>query len=70
MSSAGVKWRQFKTDLTREFVYKRIDTPDLNTPPKDFDIDEITWRDFVISRLSIPFKVNFFIYFQLLGIIL
>ncbi|KAL8480037.1 hypothetical protein ACS0TY_026824 [Phlomoides rotata] len=55
LSSAGVKWRQYKTTLTREYVYKRKTSPDLNIPPPKSGIDEIVWRDFVISRLSTNF---------------
>ncbi|KAL8472440.1 hypothetical protein ACS0TY_029595 [Phlomoides rotata] len=56
LSSAGSKWRTFKTTLTKEYVYKRIDTPYLNIPPDGFDIDLNVWKDFVISRLSDKFK--------------
>ncbi|KAL8528775.1 hypothetical protein ACS0TY_006293 [Phlomoides rotata] len=56
LSSAGSKWRTFKTTLTKECVYKRIDTPYLNIPPDGSDIDLNVWKDFVISRLSDKFK--------------
>ncbi|KAL8465283.1 hypothetical protein ACS0TY_034691 [Phlomoides rotata] len=56
LSSAGSKWRTFKTTLTKEYVYKRIDTPYLNIPPDGSDIDLNVWKDFVISRLSDKFK--------------
>ncbi|KAL8553855.1 hypothetical protein ACS0TY_002215 [Phlomoides rotata] len=56
LSSAGSKWRTFKTTLTKEYVYKRIDTPYLNIPPDGSDIDFKVWKDFVISRLSDKFK--------------
>ncbi|KAL8539343.1 hypothetical protein ACS0TY_001099 [Phlomoides rotata] len=56
LSSAGSKWRTFKTTLTKEYVYKRIDTPYLNIPPDGSDIDLNVCTDFVISRLSDKFK--------------
>ncbi|KAL8459177.1 hypothetical protein ACS0TY_036592 [Phlomoides rotata] len=56
LSSAGSKWRTFKTTLTKEYVYKRIDTPYLNIPPDGSNIDLNVWKDFVISRLSDKFK--------------
>ncbi|KAL8555895.1 hypothetical protein ACS0TY_003639 [Phlomoides rotata] len=59
LSSAGVKWRQYKTTLTREYVYKRKTSPDLNIPPPKSGIDEIVWRDFLISRLSTNFMFSF-----------
>ncbi|KAL8473726.1 hypothetical protein ACS0TY_030540 [Phlomoides rotata] len=56
LSLAGSKWRTFKTTLTKEYVYKRIDTPYLNIPPDGSGIDLNVWKDFVISRLSDKFK--------------
>ncbi|KAL8462206.1 hypothetical protein ACS0TY_033316 [Phlomoides rotata] len=56
LSSAGYKWRTFKTTLTKEYVYKRIDTPYLNIPPDGSGIDLNVWEEFVISRLSDKFK--------------
>ncbi|KAL8534624.1 hypothetical protein ACS0TY_010590 [Phlomoides rotata] len=54
--NAGSKWRTFKTTLTTEYVYKRIDTPYLNLPPDGSNIDLNVWKYFVISRLSDKFK--------------
>ncbi|KAL8457187.1 hypothetical protein ACS0TY_035148 [Phlomoides rotata] len=58
LSLAGSKWRTFKTTLTKEYVYKRIDTPYLNIPSDGSGIDLNVWKDFVISRLSDKFKVK------------
>ncbi|KAL8520354.1 hypothetical protein ACS0TY_011047 [Phlomoides rotata] len=55
LRSAGVKWKQYKTTLTKEYGYKRKILPNLNIPPTKSGIDEIVWRDFVISRLSTNF---------------
>ncbi|KAL8541459.1 hypothetical protein ACS0TY_002649 [Phlomoides rotata] len=56
LSSAGSKWRTLKTTLTKEYVYKMIDTPYLNIPPDGSGIDLNVWKDFLISRLSDKFK--------------
>ncbi|KAL8535406.1 hypothetical protein ACS0TY_011157 [Phlomoides rotata] len=58
LRSAGVKWKQYKTTLTKEYGYKRKILPNLNIPPTKSGIDEIVWRDFVISRLSTNFMVE------------
>ncbi|KAL8464801.1 hypothetical protein ACS0TY_034340 [Phlomoides rotata] len=56
LSLEGSKWRTFKTTLTKEYVYKRIDTPYLNIPSDGSGIDLNVWKDFVRSRLSDKFK--------------
>ncbi|KAL8488332.1 hypothetical protein ACS0TY_024562 [Phlomoides rotata] len=45
LSLASSKWRTFKTTLTIEYVYKRIDTPYLNIPPDGSGIDKIQMSD-------------------------
>lgn len=61
LMSASRKFRQFKAKLTKDFVNKRIDSSELNTPPTDYPtIQAADWSAFVISRLSKNFQV--FIY--------
>ncbi|KAL8123265.1 hypothetical protein AgCh_011296 [Apium graveolens] len=52
LKSAGSKWRQFKTDLTRKFVLLFVgDKKKLNKPPKRYGfVSKSTWKNFVKQR--------------------
>lgn len=52
LKSAGSKWRQFKTDLTRKYVMPYLgDKKILSKPPKRYSyVRKSTWRRFVKQR--------------------
>ncbi|XP_062111135.1 uncharacterized protein LOC133822719 isoform X1 [Humulus lupulus] len=64
MSSVGIKWRAFKTFLTRRFVAPFITNPHLleynptalDVPPKRYSIPEEEWKIFVTKRKSKEFQ--------------
>lgn len=56
----ATKWRAFKTNLTRDWINKLKDKPELlKDPPLKYKkfIDQPTWDEFVKVRLSENFKV-------------
>ena len=58
LQSAGVKWRQFKTTLTTDFVmpYKG-QKKKLSKPPKQYAyVGKEIWRDFVSQRMTPKWK--------------
>ncbi|KAL6223405.1 hypothetical protein ACLB2K_006792 [Fragaria x ananassa] len=57
IKSAGVKWREFKSRLTCQYVLPYIDDPEsLKFPPDDYRfITPDVWKDFVKSRLTPEF---------------
>ncbi|XP_019196472.1 PREDICTED: uncharacterized protein LOC109190440 [Ipomoea nil] len=57
LSSANDKWRQYKTQLTNNFIWKRLnDEENLHKPPPGYGIMGDEWSQFVISRMSEDFK--------------
>ncbi|XP_062103563.1 uncharacterized protein LOC133814644 [Humulus lupulus] len=64
MSSVGIKWRAFKTFLTRRFVAPYLNNQDLleanptalDVPPKRYNIPEEEWKNFVTKRKSKEFQ--------------
>jgi hypothetical protein len=54
LSSAGVKWRGFKTYLTKKEVLPYFgQTKKLRNPPKQYAfVGKDIWREFVKSRCS------------------
>ena len=59
LKSANEKWKQFKSYLTKEFIFKSCHDPNLvNTLPKDFDIPQADWSQFVINCMSEEFRVK------------
>nr|GMC76399.1 putative transposase, Ptta/En/Spm, plant [Ipomoea batatas] len=57
LSSANDKWRQYKTHLTNNFIWKRLnDEENLHKPPVGFGITGDEWSQFVITRMSDDFK--------------
>lgn len=61
LQSAGVKWRQFKTKLNREFVKPYIgQKKKLMKPPKKYAfVGKKAWKGFVAARTSNEFAVCF-----------
>ncbi|XP_019158302.1 PREDICTED: uncharacterized protein LOC109155026 isoform X2 [Ipomoea nil] len=57
LSSANDKWQQYKTQLTNNFIWKRLnDEENLHKPPAGYDIMGDEWTQFVIIRMSEDFK--------------
>ncbi|XP_075483398.1 uncharacterized protein LOC142523476 [Primulina tabacum] len=56
LKSANNKWRQYKTHLTRTFIFSKLDKPgELNEPHTGYGISKDDWSSFVISRMSDDF---------------
>lgn len=67
LKSAGVKWRQFKTSLTRKYVLPFVgQKKKLNRPPKEYEfVGKSAWKKFVAQRIDPNWKVykcDFIIY--------
>lgn len=60
LSSAGVKWRQFKTYLTNnEVLPHRGNKKKLRNPPKKYAfVGKDLWREFVKSRCTDEWRVR------------
>nr|GMD45983.1 putative transposase, Ptta/En/Spm, plant [Ipomoea batatas] len=57
LSSANDKWRQYKTHLTNNFIWNRLnDEENLHKPPVGSGIMGDEWSQFVITRMSDDFK--------------
>lgn len=59
LKSAGSKWRQFKTDLTRKFVLPFVgDKKKLSKPPRRYAyVSKSTWKRFVKQRTNSAWTV-------------
>lgn len=68
LQSAGVKWRQFKTKLTTEYVMPYIGKrKKLYKPPKKYAfVGKEAWRRFVAERTTKKWKAcaSFFSFFR------
>lgn len=63
LKSAGIKWRQFKTFLTRKYILPFAgQKKKLSKPPKQYAfVGRETWKRFVAARTQDEWKVyNFF----------
>ncbi|XP_074347390.1 uncharacterized protein LOC141686242 [Apium graveolens] len=58
LKSAGSKWRQFKTDLTRKYVLPFIgEKKKLSKPPRGYGyVSKATWKRFVRQRTDSKWK--------------
>ena len=63
LKSAGTKWRQFKADLTRNYVMPHIENKKkLSKPPKQYAfVGRGPWRRFVAERRASSWKVHIYI---------
>lgn len=61
LSSAGNKWRDFKSRLTKDYIIPfKDDTEKLKEPPSEYPfISRPVWATFVASRLSKEFEVTY-----------
>lgn len=59
LKSAGCKWRQFKTNLTRKFVLPFVgQKKKLARPPKQYAfVGKSSWKKFVAQRSSSSWEV-------------
>lgn len=59
LKSAGCKWRQFKTDLTRKFVLPFVGKKKkLGRPPKQYAfVGKSVWKNFVAQRTCSSWQV-------------
>lgn len=59
LKSAGMKWRQFKTNLTKKYVLPYLGRKKkLSKPPKQYSfVGRETWKRFVATRTSADWKV-------------
>lgn len=59
LKSAGCKWRQFKTNLTRKFVRPYVGQKEkLSKPPKQYAfVSKSTWKRFVRQRTDPTWEV-------------
>lgn len=60
LKSAGTKWRQFKADLTRNYVMPYIgEKKKLSKPPKQYSfVGRGHWRRFVAERTASSWQVD------------
>lgn len=60
LQSAGVKWRQFKTMLTSEYVMPYVrDKKKLRKAPKKYAfVGKEAWKNFVAQRISDSWQVR------------
>ena len=60
ITSAGNKWREFKSRLVSKYVMPYLDTPDmLEFPPDDYRfIQKADWDIFVAERITHGFMVH------------
>lgn len=60
LKSAGSKWRQFKTNLTRKFVMPFVgQKKNLNKPPNQYAfVGKSAWKRFVAQRTSSNWQVD------------
>lgn len=70
ISEIGALWRNFKGDLTREFIRPFInDLEKLKHPPKIYKkyITQKDWELFVKSRLTEKFQVQFILILHIIN---
>lgn len=58
LKSASSKFRQFKADLARKFIFSKSEFSKIIKPPADYpEISASDWSAFVFGRMSDKWKV-------------